>query len=336
MKAWARLLLILAGAALLASAGTQLFATALGIRRNPGAIEVRYGGTERPAGALIFGSSLTYSGIDWKRVAAELGVPIATWPVPGSSPAEWEQIQRRSSRTRITFVGLSVYDLNEESLCDFRANLVPFTRTVGDAWESGLRLPYARRMLSFYAVAWLRPVFPMAGRSDQAIFGLRDAARKHLGAGSAAEADAAEAPLMVAPDVVPREKVSDWPKDRFLRRMAVMKSSQGRPWFSGPKHEALVRLLGEASRRGKVVVLVLPVSPPFTGEVLSQSDVSRFEASLSEARQAASAALWIRLDENPALRSSDCFSDFVHMNMHGRAAATPALLSRLASATTHP
>jgi hypothetical protein len=184
-------------------------------------------------------------------------------------------------------------------------------------------------MASWYAMTWARAIFPTAGRSDQVIFGLRDRARGD-GDGDVGTG------LTVAADFVPEDKVTDWPPDRLLRRMAVMRSNQGRPWFSGPKHHSLLRLLQQARRQGAVVVLVLPVSPPFVEQLLTEADIERFEASLAEAKRLVPAAVWVRLDEMPALNSADYYSDFVHLNREGRTIATPELLKTLGGATVRP
>ena len=238
---------------LLASLGTYLLAAALEIRTKAATGHKRFGDVSQPVQALVLGSSLTYSGVDWTQVAGLLGVAIESWPVPGSSPAEWEQLQRRSPQARTTFVGVSLYDLNEVSLCDYRANIVPFRQTVSDLWASGSELTFARRMLSWYTLTWARSILPTAGRSDQVIFGIRDKARSLRGGRAGADEDAGTR-LSVAPDFVPKDRVSDWPEDRLLRRMAQMRMSQGKPWFSGPKHLSLLRLLQQAHRQGAVVV----------------------------------------------------------------------------------
>ena len=191
---------------------------------------------------------------------------IESWPVPGSSPAEWEQLQRRSPQTKTTFIGVSLYDLNETWLCDFRADIVPLSQTMADLWHSDSDLAFAKRLSGCYPRAWVRTFFPTAGRSDHVIFGLRDKARTLLPlAGNDPDRDAN---LRVAADYTSEARLTDWPKDRLLRRLAVMRSLQGKPWFSGPKHLALRRMLQQARRQGAVFVIVLPVSPPFVAELL--------------------------------------------------------------------
>jgi hypothetical protein len=318
---------IIASALLLASLGTHFLVGALGIQTKA-ASKKHFGNVNRRALALISGSSLTYDGVDWNQVADFLGLAIESWPVPGSSPAEWEQLQLRSPQAKTTFVGISLYDLNEAWLCDFRADLVPFHQTLADLWHSGSDLDSARRVWSCYPRAWVRPLFPTAGRSQRVIFGLRDTAVKLLG-GSSVNLDS-DTRLRLATDYTSEAKISDWPNDRLLRRLAAMRTAQGEPGFFGSKHAALRRLLQRARRQGAVVVVVLPVSPPYAAELLSEHDIQQFEASLADVRQSAPQASWVRLDKLPALHSADYFYDLVHLNMQGRGIATNAFLKALA------
>jgi hypothetical protein len=328
MRARAKLATTIASTIVLASVGTHLLVTALDVPTKAGTSQRRFGNVGGPAQAFIAGSSLTYDGVGWNQVADLLGVAIASWPVPGSSPAEWEQLQRRSLRTKTTFVGVSLYDLNEAWLCDFRADIVPLNQTLADLWHSGSDLTFARRLLGCYPRAWVRTLFPTAGRSDRIIFGLRDKARALLPlAGNEPDTDT---PLRLAADYTSEERISDWPKDRLLRRLAGMRSLQGTPWFSGPKHLALRRMLQQGRRQGAVIVIVLPVSPPFIAELLCQHDIQLFEASLAEARRIEPEAAWVRLDQLPSLNSSDLFSDLVHLNMQGRGIATVDIMKALA------
>ena len=158
--------------------GTHLVAAALDVQTKAATGHKRFGGDVGPAQALVSGSSLAYDGVNWREVAGVLGLSIESWPVGGSSPAEWEQLQRRSPRASTTFVGVSLYDLNEAWLCDFRANIVPFRQTLRDLWESGADVAFAKRLSTWYTLAWVRTILPTAGRSDRVIFGLRDKSKQ--------------------------------------------------------------------------------------------------------------------------------------------------------------
>jgi hypothetical protein len=323
----ARLTLLMGAAVLLASAGTYLLVAVLGIQTAAGSSPRRFGGGDGPASVALAGSSLTYDGVSWSEVASFLGTAIESWPVPGSSPAEWEQLQRRFPQARMTFIGVSLYDLNEAWLCDFRANIVPLGRTLADLRESGSDLTFARRLLNCYPRAWVRRVFPTAGRADRVIFGFRDKARDLIGEGRDLDGTPR---LRLAADYTSEDRIGDWPRDRMLRRLASMRAVQGVPGFFGPKHLALRRLLQQASRQGVVVVIVLPVSPPYLESLIAPREIRQFEASLDELRKRAPAARWVRVDRIPSLDSTDYFYDLVHLNMEGRRIASDGLLSALA------
>ena len=137
--------------------------------------------------------------------------------------------------------------------------------------------------------------------------------------------------LRLAGDYTSEERLSDWPEDRLLRRLASMRSVQGTPGFFGPKHLALKRLLQTASRRGDVIVIVPPVSVIYIENLLGTSQLQVFEDSLSATRLAVPEARWVRLDWLKALRSTDHFYDLVHLNMQGRRIATDEVLRTLAA-----
>ncbi len=315
-------------AVLLASIGSHVLVAALDMQTQAASGHKRFGGTRGPALGLLAASSITYDGLDWNRIADALSVAIESWPVPGSSPAEWEQLQRRSPQARHTFVGVSLYDLNEPWLCDFRAELVPFSQTIDDLWESHSDVQFARRVSSRYPRAWARTLFPTAGRSDRVILGLRERARTLAGL---ADASADQEPkLRLAADYTSDSSITDWPQDRLLRRLAEMRTAQGKPWFSGPKHLALARLMGQARRQGTVTVIVLPVSAPYVQGLLSRDDRREFEVSLADLKRRVPEARWVRLDQLQALESADLFYDLVHLNMRGRQVATGGFLGALA------
>lgn len=331
MSERANLAATLGSALLLASLATYAVADVLGLQTSAATGHKRFGSTRGPADALICGSSLTYDAIAWSDIAGRLVHSIESWPVPGSSPAEWEQLQKRSPEATTTFVGVSLYDLNEAWLCDFRADIVPFRQTVADLWNSAADAAFARRLASWYALRWTRMMYPTAGRSDRVIFGVRDKAIELAGRG---RASGDEAPLRLAADFTSEDRLSDWPDDRLLRRLDSMRRLQGTPGFSGPKHLALLRLLRQAGRQGEVVVLVLPVSRPYVSGLLDAAALKRFEAALARAREATPGALWVRLDRIETLASTDYFYDLVHLNMRGRRIATTALLSAMEAAGT--
>jgi hypothetical protein len=278
MNARGRLAMVMGAALLLASAGTYLLVSGLGIPTGAGMGHKRFGRADGLPQGLIAGSSLTCDGVNWSEVASLLGIAIESWAVPGSSPAEWEQLQRRSPQGRTTFVGVSLYDLNEVWLGDSRAEIVPLGQTLTDLRQSGADLAFAKRLASSYPRAFVRTIFPTAGRSDHVIFGLCDKAGTLLSAEGKAPDGSAK--LRLAADYTSEDRISDWPKDRLLRRLTSMRTLQGKPWFFGPKILALRRLLQRAYYQGAVVAIVLAVSPPCISGLLSQPDIQLFEASL--------------------------------------------------------
>ena len=126
------------------------------------------------------------------------------------------------------------------------------------------------------------------------------------------------------------EKITNWSQARTLRRLALMRSAcQGKHTFAGPKKLAFLRMLRRAQQQGKVIVVVLPVSPIYVKEFLP-SDVSRrFEESLSDLERRVPRASWVHLEKLPALNSNEYFWDFVHMNSDGQQIATDAFLSKI-------
>lgn len=327
MGAKGRLVGIVFSALALVWLGTHVLAALVGIPTRVATGHKRYGPSDRPVKALISGSSLTYSAIDWASVADRLGMAIESWPVPGSSPAEWEQLQRRSPQVTTTFVGVSLYDLNEVSVCEFRANIVPIRQTLEDLRAARADVSFVRRMLNWYSLTWLRSVFPTVGMSDRVIFGLRDRGLSLLGRRN--ESGDTGAALQVVADEASTERVSDWPEGRLLRRLASMRANQGRPWFAGPKHQSLIRLLRRAREQGVVVVLVLPVSGPFQEGILQPADTSAYETSLSEVERAVPGVIWIRLDDISGITSAEYYSDLVHLNSYGRSIVSPEFMRRL-------
>lgn len=321
------MLAVTLGSVIAASLASRVVAAGLGLLTTTEFGARRYGAADASPVASLVGSSLTYDGVDWREVASKLGGTIESWPIPGSSPSEWEQMLARRSGPGVTFVGVSLYDLNEAWLCDFRPNIVPVGQTISDLRESGSDLVFSRRLLNGYTLAAVRTVFPTAGRADRVIFGVRDNARAVLGRQATRDETA---PLRLAGDYTSEERLSDWPRDRFLRRLASMRQVQGAPAFFGPKHLALRRMVQEALERGPVFVIVLPVSRAYREHLMAPGDIARFEASLNALGGAVPGVRWVRLDRLASLESDDLFYDLVHLNMQGRRIASGALLDTLA------
>ena len=287
----------------------------------------RYGPNEKNAVAILHCSSPGYFGIDWDQISEALGGAIESWGTPGSSPSEWELMHDRSSHVPLTFVAATAYDLNEHFLCDFRAEIVPFSWAIGDLWRCGADWQFSRRILSRYPIMLIRKLFPTVGRSDGVMVGVRAKLQKALGR----SVDAGEGLKWGGPaksDVT--ERVSDWTPARLQRRLLLMRASfQGTHSFTGPKRMALLRLLRRAETQGPVVLVVLPLPPAYRQAFTPPAAVQEFERGVADLQRLCQGLQVIRLDQVPALDHNEYFSDLVHMNMYGQEIATETLLSRI-------
>ena len=300
---------------------------------DPMGIYRRVGPQDGPQ-VLAAGSSLLQSAMFWPRVSEALGEGIETWGVGGSSPEIWEQWQRRRPHSSTTIIGISVYDLNELHVADGRARFVPLAQTISDLRASHADPALAHRILTQYALQYVRKLFPTAGMADKVVEELRDKVAKLIGR----EASLAEHEGVVVEPPPPlldagnsTAAVSDWSSARLLRRMAALRSeNRGRhEFFKGPKHMAFQRLLAQALRQGHVIVLVLPVTREYSEEFLDATTQAAFEKVIQEAMTSAPEATFVRLDRLPGISAPACFSDLVHMNSLGRRLSTQALLTEL-------
>jgi hypothetical protein len=290
-------------------------------------------GPETGPQVFCAGSSLLQFGLSWPDVSAALGQGIENWGVAGSSPSEWEASQKLALNTNLMIIGFSVHDLNENYLCDTRANIVPIGETIHDLWQSKTDWHLSKRVLSQYPLAYLRLLFPTAGKSDAVLVGFRKKLRELSGSPLSAE-DKANFLLLPRGPVLnfgdSGLKLSNWPADKVLRRLTLLrKELQGPFRFDGPKHLAFLRMLDYARQRGRVIVVVLPVAEVYNREFVTPEVVHRFEGALTQAQQTVPQAEFVRLDHLPTLKSDECFDDFVHLNIAGRRLATEAFLKQL-------
>ena len=105
-----RLVLVLFVCIAIATLTSRFVAYFLKIRI--GALEYKLlaDGDQKPF-ALAEGSSLMLDGLSWKRISEAFNQGIENWFVAGSSPSEWEPLQRRANKARLTFIVVSPYDL---------------------------------------------------------------------------------------------------------------------------------------------------------------------------------------------------------------------------------
>lgn len=293
-----------------------------------------YGNTKVKNLAFAAGSSLMEDGILFEEISRVFGIGIESWFVPGSSPPEWEVFQRQADEDRLTFIVISAYDLNEHFLCDFRANVVPLNQSVKDLYQSRSDWRYSKRLLSQYPMKYIRFLFPTAGRSGGVMGKLRERLSKLFLLSAALEIEAEAGPVVpsgkVFVSLVNTERISNWSQGKMIRRIAGMRGASGnRHTFDGIKQLAFQRMLQYGQRRGRVVVVVLPVSPVYVKEFLTPEVAYQFENALAVSQRNVPQAEWIRLDQLPELKSNEYFSDLVHMNTYSKKIATEELLLQL-------
>jgi len=325
-----RFLVPLACALLAASVLSHLAARTLGLPTPEPAY--RRMGPETGPQAYCAGSSLLQFAFSWAEVSQAMGQGIENWGIGGSTPSEWEVFQDFATNSNHLILGLSVYDLNEQRPCDFRANFVAFGRTVRDLLGSDSSWDYSKRLLSQYPLAYLRMLFPTAGKSDAVLVGLRRKARELVKSSSALD-DRAIANVVRQGSALEfgdsGQKISDWGEARMLRRLAMTRSeTRGEHGFFGPKHQALMRMLERSKALGRITVVLLPVSPAYAGEFVDEKVAAEFAKVLDEVKRIAPEARILRLDAAPELATNDFYSDLVHLNGNGRKAATELFLKQ--------
>jgi hypothetical protein len=297
------------------------------------AMQLRRIGPETGPQVFCAGSSLLQFAFSWPEVSKALDQGIENWGMAASTPSEWETSQNLANNTNLMIIGVDVYDLNEFHLCEGRANVVPFTQTISDLWQSSTDWQFSKRLLSQYPLSYLQKVFPTAGQSEAVLVGLRRQLPQRLRSSSAAEERANSLVLPSEPVMnfgTIDAKVSDWTPSRTLWRVAQMRSeNQGKHAFNGVKSLAFQRMLLRAQKHGSVIVVVLPVSPTYAREFLTPKVVHDFESALDKAKRIDPKAQFVRLDKLPALNSDDNFGDLVHLNGTGKRIATDAFLNWL-------
>jgi len=332
-----RLLIVLCVPIMIAVVVSHVTASRFGLQTGD-AMYRRIGTTNGPQ-VFCAGSSLLQFGISWPEVSDALGQGIECWAVAGSSPEIWEVSQRLATNANTMIMGVSVYDLNEYQLCDSRAHIVSFGQTVSDLWQAKAGWLFSKRVLSQYPLALLRSLIPTAGRSNAVLVGLRRKMRELFGLSASAE-DQGNALVLPSQPVLDfgaaTERVSNWPVDKVLRRLAMQRNLiQGRHAFDGPKKLAFLRMLNHV-RSDRTIVIVLPVAPSYAREFATPEVDRDFENVLSEAKRVNSDVLFVRLDRVSALHSDEYFSDLVHLNGAGREIATAAFFNALKETDSNP
>lgn len=311
----------------------------LGVRTSSVSHRVAGAAWQKPM-AYVAGSSLLGDALNVDEACSVLEQGMQTWFVAGGSPSEWEQFQARAPEARLTIMGISAYDLNEHVFCDVQANIVPFSHAVRNLIQSRSEWAFTKRVLSQYPLKYVRILFPTVGRSQGVMGGLREHLERIIRPGVKPESEAG--PLVptwggAVSDIATTEKITDWSKGYLLRSLAKLRSAcEGRHAFDGPKRLAFRRMLEQAHQQGRVVVLVLPVSPAYQQEFFDAQTSPQFETALAEVQRSVPGVLWVRLDQLAELNSNDVFRDVVHMNATGKAIATAAFLQRMQEAGAKP
>jgi len=286
-----------------------------------------YGAGAAPVRAFAASSSLGYYGLDWGAIATNTGWSIRRYDIPAGSPCEMEAGQELATNATASILVVSAFDLDEGFFSEFRCALVPLGRTFQDLRESQASWAFSKRALSRYPEYWLKQVFPTAGSSMGVLVGLRSKAQAWRRSGGPSD----KAVLNGSQAQEKTERVCDWDQGKLLRNAATLNASaQGTHFYSGPKHQSLRRILDRARMRGRVVVVVLPVSPAYH-RLVGDKSATEFETSLAGFERDFPTAQFVRLDRLKGL-SDDCnFWDLVHLNVYGRAIATRELEQRLAA-----
>jgi hypothetical protein len=223
--------------------------------------------------------------------------------------------------------------LNENYLCEFRANLVPITQAIRDLRQAHCDRRFSRRVLGQYPMIYLRFLFPTAGKSDRLLVGVR---RKLLEIARLPPTEEDKTNFLVLPKAgvlkfgYSKVRLSAWPAGKAVRRLAGLRGEiHGEHRFDGPKKLAFFRMLQRAQQHAHLIVAVMPVAPMYSRELVTPEVSARFEILLAEAQRVAPQAQFIRLDKLPELNSDDYFGDFVHLNGAGRQIVTEAFLKQL-------
>jgi hypothetical protein len=235
----------------------------------------------------------------------------------------------------MTIVGISVYDLNEMRLTPDRASYVPLTDTIRDLRASSADLSLSGRMLTQYAMSYIRVVFPAAGWSDKVLVGFRRHLANAVGLGSSL--DEHEGVVVERDGILDAgdstTKLCDWSSGRIARRLAALRAENHavHKFVGGPKRRAFQRILLTARQHGPVIVVVLPVSKSYTQEFIDQGSLHEFERMLSEDMKASPETMLVRLDQVPGITDDGYFFDPVHLNVYGRRLTTPVFLEKIST-----
>ena len=216
-----RLVLIVLAADALAAAASHVVIRWVGIETIP--IRQWSLGASNSAPPLVaMGSSLTFFGLAFDQISDALGTRVICRSAASASPCELEDLVPRDVEPRLTIIGVSIFDLNEQVLSDFRADLVPATRSASDLWQSGSDWAFVKKIMGQYPLHYARWFFPTAGRSTAVMAGLRDKAGRWLNTLAGRPAPQV---LTADPHYQTRRpgSLDDWDSSRLLSNLAALR-----------------------------------------------------------------------------------------------------------------
>lgn len=293
-----------------------------------------FGSTNQPVDGIVAGSSLMFYGVGWSDIAKKMSKRMQGWAVPAGSVIEMEVLQAQVPEARVTFLGVGVSDLNENYVSDFRAEIVPMRSALTGLWAARSEWALSRRVISQYPLSYLRRLFPTAGRSTTIMVGAREVLRSLRPSKKSNEPS--ERAVVASESNTHNENITSWPEARLMRNIGDMRASAGGDFaFNGPKRDALFRFMKRGDETGKMVMLIMPLSPTYQKEFLTEAVLGQFNDVLSEAQKKTPDALWIRLDNAPELKFNELYWDLVHLNAPGQAIASKIVLEQLAAAGIH-
>lgn len=292
---------------------------------------LNFGSTNQPVDGIVAGSSLMFYGVAWSDIAKTMSKRLQGWAVPAGSVIEMEVLQSQVPEARVTFLGVGVSDLNENYVSDFRAEIVPMRAAFTGLWAARTEWSLARRVISQYPLSNLRKLFPTAGRSTTIMVGAREVLRSLRPSKKSAEPS--ERAVVASESNTHNENITSWQEARLMRNIGDLRASAGGDFaFNGPKRDALFRFMKRGDEMGKMVMLIMPLSPIYQKEFLSEAVQRQFNDVLAQAQKKTPNALWIRLDQMPELHSNELYWDLVHLNAPGQAIASKIVLEHLAAA----
>jgi hypothetical protein len=249
--------------------------------------------------------------------AWRVGPRVGNFTAPRPPPGKW------------TFLGISLFDFNENYISDFRADIVPLGAAFTTLHESQSSGAHSKRVLAQYPIKYIRTVFPTAGRSTAVMVGIR-AELKSLLRRRPTNGEETDRPVISTKNNPHQEGIDAWTPARLLRNLGPMRSRIGSQLvYGGQKWHSLLRYVERGSESGQVILVVIPESPTYRAELVTPAALQQFETRLAELQKRYPDLVCVRLDQAPELRSDALYWDLVHLNAPGQEIATKVLLARL-------